>query len=276
MVPAPAELVEPSFRSCCHQLLDLHNIHTPCGSSGLECDWRPFGHPIGLFLQSTLLCHQRVWSLVPSSIREVPMLFRFDPLFSWVGPPPQGGKGFVSCGLDLQACQFSPDFPRVFLFSPLWEDYLSPMPLVGWPQAFLPSGIFDDLLSFQVSIGPVHSPSCFFSRGFVALSEEHVFSHHDHSAFTPLPGLFAGRLRLRLEWSDWSSQGARVLDSMGSFRFHFCAKRGGGRFLCVPSSCLGVPGGPRPGLVLSSTRFLGLICFRESAAPCFSPGLQGF
>ena len=73
----------------------------------------------------------------------------------------------------------------------------------------------------------MHSSSCFFSRGFVALSEDQVFSQQNPSSFSPVPGLFAGRLRLRLEWSDWSSQGARVLDSLGSFRFHFSGKGGG-------------------------------------------------
>ena len=31
---------------------------------------------------------------------------------------------------------------------------------------------------------------------------------------------FFGRLRLRLEWSDWSAQGARLLDAIGTFKPH--------------------------------------------------------
>ena len=38
------------------------------------------------------------------------------------------------------------------------------------------------------------------------------------TSFSPVPGHFNGRLRLRLEWSDWSAQCTRFLNAIGSFK----------------------------------------------------------
>ena len=69
----------------------------------------------------------------------------------------------------------------------------------------------------------------FFVKGFPALQGYHDFGPHDSwSQGDQVPGLFRGRLRFRLEWRDWSSQGARLLDSLGFFTFHFCESLEGG------------------------------------------------
>ena len=117
-----------------------------------------------------------------------------------------------------------PSFPKDFLFSPIWEEYLSHRPYAPLNQSVPSSGSqFDDLLSFQVRRGPLHSNSCYFVKEFESLQGCQVFGNHDFtSSDCPVPGLFKGRLRLRLEWSDWSSQGARFLDSIGYFKTHFC------------------------------------------------------
>ena len=122
-----------------------------------------------------------------------------------------------------------PSFPKVFLFSPFWEEYLSLRPYAPLKQSVLPSDSHsDDLLSFQVTIGPLHSNSCYFVRGFESLQGCQVFGIHEFpSSDCPVPGLFKGRLHLRLEWSDWSSQGARLLDSLGYFKTHSCEVEGG-------------------------------------------------
>ena len=72
MVPAPAEPGDPSFRICCHQLLDLQGIYTPCGSSGLECDWRPFAFPIAFFFQSTFCVTREYGPSYPLQVRKFP------------------------------------------------------------------------------------------------------------------------------------------------------------------------------------------------------------
>ena len=134
----------------------------------------------------------------------------------------------MSCGQDFPVCQLMPSFHKLFLFSPIWVDFLSPRPFARWLQVSSPPGLLDDLFKFQVSKGPIHSNSCFFTRGFAALQGDQVFGSHDPFLLDrPVPGLLKGRLHLRLEWSDWSSQGARLLDSLGYFNFHFCEKRGG-------------------------------------------------
>ena len=42
--------------------------------------------------------------------------------------------------------------------------------------------------------------------------------------FSPVPGHFYGRLRLRLEWSVWFTQGARLLDALGFFTHMYVRK----------------------------------------------------
>ena len=148
----------------------------------------------------------------------------------------------MSCGQVFPVCQLMPSFPKVFLFSPSWVDFLSPRPFARWLQVSSPPGLLDDLLKFQVSKGPIHSSSCFFAREFAALQGDQVFgSHYPFFFDRPVPGLLKGSLHLRLEWSNWSSQGARLLDSLGYFKFHLWKEGGVG----LPSSqSLQVAGGP--------------------------------
>ena len=171
------------------------------------------------------------WRLSPNPGPLVPRLFLFVSLVKRVSSPSLVGGGDFSCGIDSPCCQFLPNFPKVFRFSPSWFKILSHRPYV-FDDLSSPSeeGVSpDDLLQFQVTRGPLHSNNCFFVQGFPALQGYHVFGSHDSwSQGDQVPGLFKGRLRLRLEWRDWSSQGARLLDSLGFFRFHFCETKGGG------------------------------------------------
>ena len=93
-----------------------------------------------------------------------------------------------------------PSFPKVFLFSPFWEEYLSRRPYAPLKQSVLPSGSHSDDLSFQVTIGPLHSNSCYFVRGFESLQGCQVFSTHDFPlSDCPVSGLL--RADSALVWS---------------------------------------------------------------------------
>ena len=223
IVPGPYELSGHSLDICCHQFVDLQGIFTPCGSSGFssDCDWRSFGFPESSGSQLDRLCHQMEWRLSPNPGPLVPRLFLFDSSVKEVSSPSHGGGGEFSCGEGSLRCQFLPNFPKVFLFSPSWIKILSLRPYV-FDDLSPPSEVgdsSDDLLHFQVTRGPLHSNNCFFVKGFPALQGYHVFGPHDFwSQGDQVPGLSKGRLRLRLEWRGWSSQGARLLDSLGFFR----------------------------------------------------------
>ena len=66
---------------------------------------------------------------------------------------------------------------------------------------------------------------CFSERGFAALHRSQVFGGPGFlSSFSPVPGHFYGRLRLRLEWSVWFTQGARLLDALGFFTHMYVRK----------------------------------------------------
>ena len=68
----------------------------------------------------------------------------------------------VSAVTDFSACQLMPSFPKVFLFSPVWEKYLSHRSYAPFRQSIPSSGgQFDDHLSFHIRQGPLHSSSCF-------------------------------------------------------------------------------------------------------------------
>ena len=248
MVPGHYEPSGHSLVICCHQFVDLLGIFTPCGTLGFssDCDWRSFGFPKASGLQLTRLCHQKVWRLSPDPGPLVPRLFLFDTSVKGeVSPPQVSGEGDFSCGKDSLRCQLLPSFPKVFLFSPSWEEFLSRRPYACFEALAPPSeegDSSDDLLLFQVARGPLHSNSCFFVRGFASLQGYHIFGSHDSwSKGCQVPGLSKGRLRLRLEWNDWSSQGARLLDSLGFFNFHFCKVGGGPSFR--PSRVSGGPEG---------------------------------
>ena len=119
--------------------------------SCLDCDWRPFGYPKALFLQSTLLCHQKEWRLSPDPGPITPRFFLFDTSASREGiisPLQFSGDGNFSCDKDFSVCQLMPSFPKVFLFSPIWEEYLSRRPYAPLKQSVLPSGSHSDDLSF--------------------------------------------------------------------------------------------------------------------------------
>ena len=171
------------------------------------------------------------WRLAPNPGPLVPHYFWFDSSVKEVSSPSLVGGGDLSCGEGHLRCQSLPAFPKVFLFNPSWSKFLSHRPYVfdvfSPPSEEVDSS--DALLQFQVIRGPLHSNSCFFVKGFSALQGYHVFGPHDpRSQGDQVPGLFRGRLRFRLEWRDWSSQGARLLDSLGFFTFHFCESLEGG------------------------------------------------
>ena len=132
---------------------------------------------------------------------QVPLLpvFLFDTSASREGnlsPPHLLGDGDFSCDRDFSVCQLMPSFPKVFLFSPIWEEYLSRRPYAPLKQSVLPSGsLSDDLLSFQVRIGHLHSNSCYFVRSFASLQGCQVFGFHDFPSLDcQVPGLFKDRL----------------------------------------------------------------------------------
>ena len=171
------------------------------------------------------------WRLSPNPGPLVPRLFLFDSSVKEVSSPLFIGEGEAYCGGSFLSCQFLPSFPKVFLFSPSWQKILSRRPVVF--DDLSPSSVVgdssEDLLLFQVSRGPLHADNCFFVKGFSALHGYHVFGPHDLlSQGDYVPGLLKGRVRLRLEWRDWSSQGARLLDSLGFFECHLCDHIGGG------------------------------------------------
>ena len=83
----------------------------------------------------------------------------------------------------------------------------------------------DEHLFFGESQGRSHSGGCVFERGFAAPHKSQDFGETDFLSSSPsIPGHFNGRLRLRLEWSDWASTGARLLDSIGVFKPHKCQR----------------------------------------------------
>ena len=118
------------------------------------------------------------------------------------------------------------------------------------------------------------SSNCFFERGFESLQRCQVFGKTDFFlSVSPILGYFNGRLRLRLEWSDWSAQGARLLDSFGSF------KEG---VLFIPHKCEGdardsvslpvLPGCPgRQDDSNFTDSLVSLSCLRRRSSPHSSP-----
>ena len=86
----------------------------------------------------------------------------------------------------------------------------------------------DELILFSSQQRSPHSGECFFSKGFEALPRDQVFNKSDFFPFPcPIPGTYYGRLRLRLEWSYWQSQSARLVDSLGVFIPHKCERNMG-------------------------------------------------
>ena len=98
-----------------------------------------------------------------------------------------------------------PPFLKVFLFSPFLER-------IPFSQALCSVKQSAPFSSRSLEVLPLQQLFCERIR---SLQGGQVWLLPFLSLDCPVPGFFKGHIRLRLEWSNWSSQGTRLLDSLG-------------------------------------------------------------